>query len=148
MGDSSRTGIEPLFPAAAGIMALLIVMGALFAAPAEYALFLTGILFFGLGLLFTRRGPRFSRGAGLGILAPFLLTSAFLVTAFGLRYLLFPVLAAGGVASGVPLGRRGRPVAPGFMMALLWVAFVAVMTICVYPHLSGGIGSTGLTPKF
>ncbi len=148
MGESARTGIEPLFPAAAGIVALLLVMGALFAAPAEIAVLLTGILFFVLGLVFSRGTPRFPWGAGLAILAPFLVTSAFLVTAFGLRLLLLPLLAAGGVASGLAVRRRGRKGAAGFILGALWLGFVVVMTMFIFPHMSGGVIFTGLPPKF
>jgi hypothetical protein len=147
MGEPARTGIEALFPPAAGIMALLLVTGALFAAPASVAVLLTGIFFFGAGLLFSRSKPRFPLGAGLAILAPFLLLSVFLVTAFGARLLVFPVLAAGGVASGLAIRRRGRSGAGGFVLGALWVGFVAVVAFLVFPGMFGSISFTGFAPR-
>jgi|GEM_PF-6580279 len=146
MGEPEGTGIGPLFPPAAGIVALLLVTGALFAAPAPVAALLTGMLFFGLGLVFSRSKPRYPWGAGLAILAPFLIVSAFLVAAFGARFLVLPFLALGGIASGLAVRRRRLSGAGGVILGALWIGLVIVIALCVLTRIPGRVGLTGSAP--
>jgi hypothetical protein len=141
------SGVEPLFPLAAGVILLLVVTAALFAGPVFVPFALTGGLFLAAGLFFGRAGARFRWGAALAILAPSLALSAFLVAAFGARWLLFPALAAGGVASGLEIRRRGLSGPGGILLGALWVGIVVVCAFIILPELFDRVSFTGFAPR-
>jgi hypothetical protein len=100
-----RTGIEWLFPPALGIILLLLLTGVLFTRGIAVAVVLTGVLFFAGGCVFGRSTAPSPLVAGIALVAPFLFLSVFLIVKFGLPFLLFPVLASGGVAAGIAVRR-------------------------------------------
>ena len=142
-----RTGIEWLFPPALGIILLLLLAGVLFTAAIAVAVLLTGVLFFAGGLVFGRSAAPSPLVAGIALVAPFLLTSVFLVVKFGAPFLIFPALAVGGVASGLVGRRRGLPGAGGFILGALWVGFVIVMTFLIIPAVFDRVGFAGFAPR-
>ncbi len=131
------SGIESFFPLASGLILLILTIGALLAAPVWLPVFLTGTLFFAGGLFFARPGTRYPWGACTGILAPFVLTSVFLVAMFGMKLLVFPALAAGGVASGVGLRRMDLRGPGRYLLGALWVALVVCAAVVALPGLFG-----------
>ncbi len=128
-----NSGIEPLFPLAVGIILLLLLTGALFTTAITVAVLLTGTLYFAGGLVFGRSEAHSSLGAGIALLIPFLLTSVFLVVKFGSPFLLFPLLASGGVAAGVAVRRRVPGRVGPFILGALWIGFVVLLVIFVHP---------------
>ncbi len=122
-------GIESLFPLAAGIMLLLLVGAALLAATVPVAVLVTGILYFAGGFVFGGSGGY----PGISLIAPFAVFSAFLVGAFGFLFLLFPLLAGGGIAAGGAVRRSGRRGAGFLVPALLWCVLVALIAFLVVP---------------
>jgi hypothetical protein len=128
-----RTGIEWLFPPALGIILLLLLAGVLFTAAIAVAVLLTGVLFFAGGLLFGRSGAPSPLVAGIALVAPFLLTSVFLVVKFGAPFLLLPALASGGVAVGVAVRRRGPGWAGPLILGALWIGCVILLALFVHP---------------
>lgn len=128
-----HSGIEPLFPLALGIILLLLFTGALFTTAIPVAVLLTGTLFFAGGLVFGRSEANSPLGAGIALLAPFLLTSVFLVVKFGSPFLLFPVLASGGVVAGVGVRRRVPGGVRPVIVGALWVGFVVLLALFVHP---------------
>lgn len=138
-----HSSIESLFPLALGIIVLLLLAGALFTMPIPVALLLTGILFFAGGLVFGRSQAHFPWGAGISILAPFLVTSVFLVVTFGSPFLLFPGLAAGGVAAGLAVRRRAPGSAGPYVLGALWIGFVVLLALLVAPALNIHVSSKG-----
>jgi len=130
-----NSGVESLFPLALGIIFLLLLTGALFTSAIPVVVLVTGVLYFAGGILFGRSQVRAPWGTGIALLAPFLLTSVFLVVKFGSPFLMVPVLAAGGVAAGIAVRRRIPAGAAPFMLAALWIGFVVVMALLVAPGL-------------
>jgi hypothetical protein len=128
-----RTGIGWLFPPALGIILLLLLTGALFTTAIAVAVLLTGILFFAGGLVFGRSAAPSPLVAGIALVAPFLLTSVFLVVKFGSPFLLFPVLASGGVAAGVAVRRRVTGWVRPLILGALWVGIVVLLALFVHP---------------
>ena len=128
-----RTGIEWLFPPALGIILLLLLAGVLFTAAIAVAVLLTGVLFFAGGLVFGRSAAPSPLVAGIALVAPFLLTSVFLVVKFGSPFLLFPVLASGGVAAGVAVRRRVPGWVRPLILGVLWVGIVVLLALFVHP---------------
>jgi hypothetical protein len=126
--------IESFFPLSLGIVLLLILAGALFAAPIRIAVLLTGILFFGSGLVFARVQALSARAAGIALVAPFLVTSVFLMVAFGARFILFPLLASGGVAAGMAARRRSQGWPGVVMPALVWTGCVVCVAWYLVPQ--------------
>jgi hypothetical protein len=126
--------LESFFPLSLGIILLLVLAGALFAAPIRIAVLLTGILFFGGGVVFGRVRSLSVRGAGIALVAPFLVTSVFLVVAFGVQFLLFSLLSSGGVAAGMSSRRRMKGW-PGLVTAAtVWTGCVVFVAWYVVPH--------------
>lgn len=128
-----RSGIESLFPPALGTILLIFLMGAFFAASIPVVVLLTGTLFFAGGLVFGRSGSHSPCFTGMALLAPFLLTSVFLVVKFGSPFLLFPVLASGGVAAGVAVRRRVPGWVRPLILGVLWVGIVVLLALFVHP---------------
>jgi hypothetical protein len=129
----TNSGIEPLFPLAVGIILLLLLTGALFTTAITVAVVLTGTLYFAGGLVFGRSEAHSPLGAGIALLAPFLLTSVFIVVKFGSPFLLFPALASGGVATGVVLRRRFPGGVLPVIVGTLWVGIVVLLALFVHP---------------
>jgi hypothetical protein len=127
------SGIEPLFPLALGIILLLLLAGALFTTPIPVAVLLTGTLFFAGGLVFGKSKSPSPLGAGMALLAPFLLTSVFLVVKFGSPFLLFPVLASGGVGAGIAARRRVPGWVRPLILVALWIGCVVLLALFVHP---------------
>ena len=142
-----NSGVEPLFPLASGIILLLASTAGLLASPVSVAFTVAGVLFFAAGLVFGRPAGGFPWGAGTAILAPFLLLSAFLVSTYGIRWILLPALAAGGVASGFALRRTTVPRARGVLLGALWVCFVAVAAFWIVPGIFDRVSFTGFVPR-
>jgi hypothetical protein len=129
-----RTGIEWLFPPTLGIILLLLLAGVLFTAAIAVAVLLTGILFFAGGLLFGRPAAPSPLVAGFALVAPFLITSVFLVVKFGAPFLIFPALAAGGVAAGFAVRRRGPGWVGPLILGALWIGCVVLLALVVHPE--------------
>jgi len=138
-----RSGIELLFPPALGVILLLLLMGALFTAAIPVVVLLTGTLFFAGGLVFGRSQVHSPLGMGTGLLAPFLATSVFLVVTFGSPMVIFPVLAAGGVAAGLAVRRRAPGGAALFALGALWIGFVVLVVLLVVPVLNVHVSARG-----
>jgi hypothetical protein len=141
-----NSGVESLFPLALGIIFLLLLTGALFTSAIPVVVLLTGTLYFAGGILFGRPHLRPPWGTGIALLAPFFVTSVFLVVTFGSPLLIFPVLAAGGVAAGIAARRRTPSGAGPFMLAALWIGFVIVMALFVAPGLLDRLKLAGIAP--
>jgi hypothetical protein len=122
-------GIEQFFPVALGVVLLLLLTGALFTMPIPVVVLLSGTTFFAGGMVFGRREEYSAWGAGITLLLPVFLTSAFLVVKFGVSFLAIPALAAGGVAAGVAARRRAPRGAGAFLLGAAWFAFVAVIAL-------------------
>lgn len=127
-------GIEQFFPVALGLVLLLILTGALFTLPVPVVVLLSGTMFFAGGVLFGRREEYSAWGAGITLLLPLLLTSAFLVAKFGVSYLAIPALSVGGVAAGVAVRRRAPRGGRAFLLGAAWIAFVAVIALLLLPQ--------------
>jgi len=127
--------IGPLFPLSLGIILLLLFTGALFAATMPVAVLLSGTLYFAGGAAFGRSVSPSPGGAGILLLAPFLVMSVFLVVTFGTPFLAFPVLGAGGVAAGAAVRRRVPGGGLPFLFGALWIGFVIAMACLVAPRL-------------
>ncbi|HMK38338.1 MAG TPA: hypothetical protein VK569_03290 [Bacteroidota bacterium] len=130
--------IGSLFPLSLGIILLLIFTGALFAATIPVAVLISGTLYFAGGAAFGRSVSPSPGGAGMLLLAPFFVTSVFLVATFGSPFLTFPALGAGGVAAGAILRRRVPGRVPPFLFGALWIGFVIAMAFFVAPRLFKG----------
>jgi hypothetical protein len=130
-----HSGIESLFPPALGIILLLLLMGALFTAAIAVVVLLTGTLFFAGGLVFGRSQAHTPLSTGIGLLAPFVVTSVFLVVTFGSPFLIFPVLASGGVAAGFAVRRRVPGGAGPIILGAFWIGFVVLVALLVVPGL-------------
>ena len=141
-----NSGVESLFPLALGIIFLLLLTGALFTSAIPVVVLLTGALYFAGGIVFGRSQVRPPWGTGIALLAPFLVTSVFLVLTFGSPFLIFPVLAAGGVAAGIAVRRRTPAGAGRFVLAALWIGFIVLIALLVVPDLFGRLTLSGNAP--
>ena len=139
-----HSSIDSLFPLALGIIFLLLIAGAIFAAAITVVVLLTGALYFAGGLLFGRARTRSPWGTGMSLLAPFLLMSVFLVLTFGSPFVLLPALAAGGVTAGVA-ARRWHPGSAGpVILGALWIGILLLVTLLVVPGLFDHLNITGI----
>ena len=130
-----NSGVESLFPLALGIIFLLLLTGALFTSAIPVVVLLTGTLYFAGGILFGRSQVRAPWGTGIALLAPFLVTSMFLVVTFGSPFLIFPVLASGGIAAGFAVRRRVPGGAGPIILGAFWIGFVVLVALLVVPGL-------------
>ena len=142
-----RPGIESLFPPALGTLLLILLMGAFFTAAIPVVVLLTGTLFFAGGLVFGRSVSHSPWFTGMALLAPFLITSVFLVVKFGAPFLIFPGLASGGAAAGIAFRRRVPAGARLFIVGALWVGAVVIVAFWILPGMFGRVSFTGFAPR-
>jgi hypothetical protein len=127
--------VESLFPLALGVILLLLLAGALFTSAIPVVVILTGTLYFAGGIVFGRSQERPPWGTALALLAPFFITSVFLLLTFGFPCVIFPALAAGGVAAGIAVRRRVPAWGRALTLGALWIGFVIVTALLVVPGL-------------